>query len=67
MADGNKAVQKTQTAIALPQLQDMVTTGFENVGVDDTATPFLKLLQKMSPETEKGTADYYDNSEACGI
>ena len=51
MAKEAQAVQKTEeaTAIMLPQLQDLVTTGFENVGVDDTATPFLKLLQKNEP------------------
>jgi hypothetical protein len=69
MAKEAQAVQKTEetTAIMLPPLQDLVTTGFENVGVDDTATPFLKLLQKMSPETEKGTADYIEGAEAGGI
>jgi len=66
MSKEEQAVQKAgeTTSLMLPQLQDMVTTGFENVGVDDTATPFLKLLQKMSPETEKGTADYIEGSEA---
>ena len=69
MAKEAQAVQKTEeaTTIMLPQLQDLVTTGFENVGVDDTATPFLKLLQKMSPETEEGTADYIDGAKAGGI
>ena len=69
MAKEAQAVKEVEeaTAVALPQLQDLVTTGVENVGVEDTATPFLKLLQKMSPETEEGTADYIEGAKAGGI
>ena len=60
-----KEVAKSQEpSLALPSLTDMKVTGFENVTMDDTATPFLKLLQKMSPETEEGTADYIDGAKA---
>ena len=55
------------TSVVLPSLKDMKVTGFENVTMDDTATPFLKLLQKMSPETEEGTADYIDGAKAGQI
>ena len=32
------------TSVVLPSLKDMKVTGFENVTMDDTATPFLIRL-----------------------
>lgn len=38
--------------------------GQENIGRDDVALPFLKLLQSLSPETSKRNEKYVDGAEA---
>ena len=38
--------------------------GFENMGADDYALPFLRILSQLSPQVNKRDSKYIDGAEA---
>src|SRR4051812_7676312 len=54
------------TAVAGLYAED-AGTGFENVKKGDFALPFIKILQGLSPELERGNAKYIAGAQAGDI
>ncbi len=48
----------------LKQMRKDAGAGQEGIGREDVALPFIKLLQQMSPETNKRDASYVEGAEA---
>lgn len=64
MASKDKAIQKTEDVTkALALFEGDAGEGFENATGADFALPFLKLLQKMSPEVDRDKGEYIAGAE----
>lgn len=55
-------VEDTQSAAALYEAD--AGTGFEGTTNEDYIVPFIKLLQKMSPEVDQDSGSYVDGAKA---
>lgn len=60
----NEAAELAVVPDDLMLFQDDVGAGFENADSDSFAIPFLKLLQKMSPEVDEDNAGYIQGAKA---
>ena len=61
-----KAIKKKEdTSIALASMfEEDASTGLDNMGADDMALPFLRVLGQLSPEINKRDAKYVEGAEA---
>tara|TARA_R110002153_G_scaffold87579_1_gene216409 strand:+ start:1236 stop:2033 length:798 start_codon:yes stop_codon:yes gene_type:complete len=61
-----KAIKKKEdTSIALAGMfEEDASTGLDNMGAEDMALPFLRVLGQLSPEINKRDAKYVEGAEA---
>ena len=61
-----KAIKKKEnTSMALAGMfEEDSNTGLDNMGADDMALPFLRVLGQLSPEINKRDAKYVEGAEA---
>jgi hypothetical protein len=58
------AVASSNLPVASMDMRGDARQGLENIGQEDLAIPFLKILEKLSPEVDKNKADkYIDGAE----
>tara|TARA_R100000908_G_scaffold28678_1_gene13077 strand:- start:433 stop:1215 length:783 start_codon:yes stop_codon:yes gene_type:complete len=61
----NQVAEKKNSDIALAGMFEQdANTGLDNMGSDDFALPFLRILAQLSPEVNKRDAKYVDGAEA---
>jgi len=51
-------VEKQPTEVATVNLEQFAEQGFENVGANDIALPFLKVLGQLSPQVTQGDSKF---------
>ena len=55
----NQVAKKENSSVALNSMFEQdANTSFSNMGSDDFALPFLRVLGQLSPETNKRDAKY---------
>ena len=60
----NQVAKKESSSVALTSMFELdANTSFDNMGSDDFALPFLRVLGQLSPETNKRDAKYVDGAE----
>jgi hypothetical protein len=64
MATKKEVAVKEDEAQALALYEEVGATGFEETNADDYALPFIKLLQKMSPEVDDDRGEYIAGAKA---
>jgi hypothetical protein len=66
MAKGKEVATKEESAVTEydPAFDAYVDVGHEEVNQEDIATPFLNVLQKMSPQVDKENAAFVKGAEA---
>ena len=59
-------VKKESTAVAniMDDLYEAAGQGMETIGADDMQIPFLRILQPLSPEVQKGDAKFIKGASA---
>jgi hypothetical protein len=62
MAKKKDEMVKKETALPASVYENTADVGFEDTTSDDYALPFLKLLQKMSPEVDPDSGQYLDGA-----
>ena len=61
----NQVAKKEKTNIALASMfEEDASGGLDNMGSDDFAMPFLRVLGQLSPEINKSDAIYVEGAEA---
>ena len=61
----NQVAKKEKTDIALSSMfEEDASGGLDNMGSDDFAMPFLRVLGQLSPEINKRDAKYVEGAEA---
>ena len=62
----NQVVEKKKnTDVALASMfEEDANTGLDNMGTEDMALPFLRILAQLSPEVNKRDAKYIEGAEA---
>ena len=61
----NQVAEKQNSSVALTSMFEQdANTSFSNMGSDDFALPFLRVLGQLSPETNKRDAKYVEGAEA---
>jgi len=61
----NQVTQKQNSSVALTGMFEAdANTSFSNMGSEDFALPFLRVLGQLSPETNKRDAKYVEGAEA---
>lgn len=67
MATKRKSVaKKTEGGVPANMMADMTASaggGFENVGREDIAIPFMRILQSLSPQVKKKNDEYIEGAE----
>ena len=64
----NQVAEKQNSSVALTSMFEQdANTSFSNMGLDDFALPFLRVLGQLSPETNKRDAKYVEGAEAGKI
>ena len=65
MTKENAIEKKEDTSIALASMfEEDANTGMDNMGAEDMALPFLRILGQLSPEVNKRDAKYVEGAEA---
>ena len=60
----NQVTKKEKSDVALTGMfEEDANTSFSNMGSDDFALPFLRVLGQLSPETNKRDAKYVEGAE----
>ena len=59
----NQVVKKEEGALAVNMFEADADKGSQNMGQDDLALPFLKVLGQLSPETNKRDGKYVEGAE----
>ena len=59
----NDIVKKQEGALAVNMFEADADKGSQNMGQDDLALPFLKVLGQLSPETNKRDGKYVEGAE----
>ncbi len=60
----NQVAKKENSSVALASMFEQdANTSFSNMGSDDFALPFLRVLGQLSPETNKRDAKYVEGAE----
>ena len=59
-----QVTKKEETAIALPDFEDIGGLGFEETTSEDMAIPFLRILAQLSPQVNKRDGAYVEGAEA---
>ena len=60
----NQVAKKENSSVALNSMFEQdANTSFSNMGSDDFALPFLRVLGQLSPETNKRDAKYVEGAE----
>jgi hypothetical protein len=60
----NQVAKKEKSDVALAGMfEEDANTSFSNMGSDDFALPFLRVLGQLSPETNKRDAKYVEGAE----
>ena len=60
----NQVAKKEKSDVALAGMfEEDANTSFSNMGSDDFALPFLRVLGQLSPETKKRDAKYVEGAE----
>ena len=59
-----QVTKKEETAIALPDFEDIGGLGFEETTSQDMAIPFLRILAQLSPQVNKRDGAYVEGAEA---
>ena len=60
----NQVAKKESSSVALTSMFEQdANTSFSNMGSDDFALPFLRVLGQLSPETNKRDAKYVEGAE----
>lgn len=64
-AEEKQVVTKEEAAlpIAIEELEALSGQGFEGADLDSYAVPFLRILQKNSPQTDEMESSYIENSK----
>ena len=62
----NQVVEKKKnTNVALASMfEEDANTGLDNMGTEDMALPFLRILAQLSPEVNKRDSKYIEGAEA---
>lgn len=63
----NPLVEKQTTALAVMNFEADASAGFEQADKDSYAIPFLRVLQALSPQLEKGNAEFIQGATAGAI
>ncbi len=56
-------VVKEPNALAIEEMKDDADGGFEDMGMDDVALPFLGIIQSLSPQRSKNSSSYIEGAE----
>jgi len=56
-------VEKQSTQLAMSAFEDVSVTGFAEVSAEDMSIPFLRILDKGSPQVNKRDGAYVDGAE----
>jgi hypothetical protein len=59
----NQVIKKEEGALAVNMFEADADKGSQNMGQDDLALPFLKVLGQLSPETNKRDGKYVEGAE----
>ena len=60
----NQVAKKQNSNVALTGMfEEDANTSFSNMGSEDFALPFLRVLGQLSPETNKRDAKYVEGAE----
>ena len=60
----NQVAKKESSSVALTSMFEQdANTSFSNMGSEDFALPFLRVLGQLSPETNKRDAKYVEGAE----
>ena len=60
----NQVTKKEKSDVALTGMfEEDANTSFSNMGSEDFALPFLRVLGQLSPETNKRDAKYVEGAE----
>jgi len=59
----NQVIKKEEGALAVNMFEADADKGSQNMGQDDLALPFLKVLGQLSPETNKRDGKYVEAAE----
>ena len=62
MSKEQTLTKKSNNALAAPVFEADANLGMENVGQDDLALPFLKILGQLSPEVNKRDGKYVEGA-----
>lgn len=60
----NEVVNKKNTEVAVINFEEYAGRGSDNFEKDDLTTPFLKILQKNSPQVDEDNAAYIEGAKA---
>ena len=56
-------VEKQNTQVAMSGFEDVTVTGFAEVSAEDMSIPFLRILDKGSPQVNKRDGAYVEGAE----
>ena len=60
----NQVAEKKKTDVALASMFEADANVGMNMGAEDLALPFLRILAQLSPEVNKRDAKYVEGAEA---
>jgi hypothetical protein len=61
----NQVAEKKNSSVALASMFEQdANTGLDNMGSDDFALPFLRILAQLSPEVNERDAKYVEGAKA---